>query len=222
MQAPLLFVLLLGVSSAAGAQTPPPLWSIGESDGDTREFALAPAGYGGFREPGLFLVGASDPARDWPYVLPGPDDFWAPHGPHTFEVYFGLLEAPEAEFRLVLDFVDTHGSSPPLVEVRVNDQSWEFQTPVGGGDASVFGDPAQGREHEIAVAVPADSLVAGTNRVEITARAGSWAAPEKTGSRRAHACDADPARARSHGSRCPARPRSRPRPESCSTCGSRR
>ncbi len=175
MQAPLLFVLLLGVSSAAGAQTPPPLWSIGESDGDTREFALAPAGYGGFREPGLFLVGASDPARDWPYVLPGPDDFWAPHGPHTFEVYFGLLEAPEAEFRLVLDFVDTHGSSPPLVEVRVNDQSWEFQTPVGGGDASVFGDPAQGREHEIAVAVPADSLVAGTNRVEITARAGSWA-----------------------------------------------
>ena len=53
------------------------LWQIGSPDNDTREFALAPNHYDQFREDGFFVVGSSDPARDWPYVQPGPADGWA-------------------------------------------------------------------------------------------------------------------------------------------------
>lgn len=47
------------------------LWQIGKRDNNNREFALAPKGYGEFREDGFFVIGQSDAKRDWPYVHPG-------------------------------------------------------------------------------------------------------------------------------------------------------
>ena len=60
------------------------IWRIGESDNSTQGFALAPAGYEDFIradfgfEDRYFLIGISDPGRDFPYVklltqfAPGP------------------------------------------------------------------------------------------------------------------------------------------------------
>jgi hypothetical protein len=151
------------------------LWQIGTSNNDTAEFADGPSDYAAYRSPPLFVVGHSDPRVDWPYVLPGTiDEGWAPGTPQTFEVQFELKAAPSGICQLVLDFTDTHSVAPPMLRVTVNDRFWDYQTPKGAGDASVFGEPAKGREHVITVSVPADALQPGDNRVSVTSLSDSW------------------------------------------------
>ncbi len=163
-------LLLLARGGSAGV-----VWQIGASDNSTAEFALAPGRYAEYRAPGFFVVGQSEPGRDWPYVQPGViDGKWAPGRPQTFEVLFGLTTAPAGGGRLVLDLADTHGMDPPKLRVAVNGVASEHVTPKGAGDASVFGNPTAGREHVITVEIPAGRLVAGENRIAITTLTGSW------------------------------------------------
>ena len=60
------------------------LWQIGTPDTNDLEFALAPADYAQFETDAFYVVGESDPKRDWPYVHPGPTDAWAGSRQHTF------------------------------------------------------------------------------------------------------------------------------------------
>ena len=84
-------VTLAAQPQVAGGHT---LWKIGVKDGSASEFALAPGNYTGFRDDGFFVVGRSDPKRDWPYVQPGPGDGWAGGRGHTFSVVFGVKAQP--------------------------------------------------------------------------------------------------------------------------------
>ncbi len=58
------------------------IWSIGKNDNSSADLALGPADYKKFLskdfgfEDRFFLIGRSDAAVDFPYVLPGPDDTW--------------------------------------------------------------------------------------------------------------------------------------------------
>jgi len=123
----------------------------------------------------VYIVGQSDPKKDWPYVQPGAGDAsWAPGTPQTFEAFFGLEAAPAEACRLELDFADTHSTNPPKLRVEVNDLAREYQTPRGAGDASVFGEPSKGRPYVVSLEVPAGTLKAGENRVAITTLTGSW------------------------------------------------
>lgn len=151
------------------------LWEIGKADDDNAEFALAPDGYAQFEDDAFFVVGASEPKKDWPYVQPGPADGWAGARPHTFIVLFGLRTPPASgECRLLFDLIDAHSAGPPKLRVEVNGQAFEQSLPRGAGDASVFGEPQKGREHKFAVAFPAHLLKAGDNEVRITTLSGSW------------------------------------------------
>lgn len=151
------------------------LWSIGESDDRNGEFALAPGRYADFKDDGCFLVGISDPQRDWPYVHPGPEDAWAGRRPHVFTVVFGLRKAPPAgECRLELDLLDTHSRTPPKIRIEVNGRAFAQALPAGAGDASVGGDVARGREHRFTVVFAADLLRPGDNEVRIANESGSW------------------------------------------------
>ncbi|MGO8675248.1 MAG: polysaccharide lyase family protein [Limisphaerales bacterium] len=166
--------LLLAVAAATASSGAATLWSIGARDTNTAEFALGPKDYQAYRQPGVFIVGESDPRKDWPYVQPGVADGWGPGTPQTFEIFFAIESAPAEPCRLELDFADTHSSNPPKLRVEVNDLAREFQTPAGAGDASVFGEPAKGRPYVISLDVPAATLKAGENRVAITTLTGSW------------------------------------------------
>ncbi|MHC4177872.1 MAG: polysaccharide lyase family protein, partial [Planctomycetota bacterium] len=84
------------VGAAAAAEDLKLLWQIGKADNNTAEFALAPDRFGQFREDPLFIVGASDAKRDWPYVHPGPDDPWAGGGEHVFTILFAVKQRPQA------------------------------------------------------------------------------------------------------------------------------
>ena len=57
----ILFALELALSAASHSL----LWEIGKPDNNNAEFALAPNQYQTFKEDGFFVVGRSDPKRDW-------------------------------------------------------------------------------------------------------------------------------------------------------------
>ena len=59
------------------------LWEIGQADGTTAGLALAPASWKEFREDAFFVVGLSDPAKDWPCIHPGPYNAWGASRQHT-------------------------------------------------------------------------------------------------------------------------------------------
>ncbi len=109
-------------------------------DNDNRDLALAPGEYRKFREDGFFVVGQSDPRRDWPYVHPGPDDTWAGGRAHTFTIVFALRAAPAGgDCGLLFALADTHRGAPPVLDVNVNGRSFRQKLPAGAGDASIAG-----------------------------------------------------------------------------------
>ena len=67
-----------------------------------------------------FVVGQSDPKKDWPWIQPGPSDAWAGSRPHAFKITFDLPDVAAGYYRLVLDFVDTHGAAPPRLTIGIN------------------------------------------------------------------------------------------------------
>ncbi|KPK82274.1 MAG: hypothetical protein AMJ81_09955, partial [Phycisphaerae bacterium SM23_33] len=149
------------------------LWQIGKADNDTAEFALGRGGYKEFGRDGFFIVGRSDPKRDWPYAHPGPADFWAGGRAHTFTVFFGLRKAG-GRGRLVVDLVDTHGLRPPTLRIEVNGRAFEHRVPRGASDASILGKPSVGREHRFSIALPDGVLKEGLNEIAITNVGLSW------------------------------------------------
>ena len=173
---PVMWALVLAVLAAQQPAPPANLWEIGKEDGDTRGLALAPSGWQQFPGDPAFVVGKSDPAKDWPYVHPGPEDAWAGGGRHVFTVRFGLEAAPGAgPAALVAAFADTHFVKPPRLAVRVNGRAlFEENLPKGAGNESIEGKPAAGRPHRIEVPIPAGVLRAGDNTVELETTAGSW------------------------------------------------
>ena len=155
------------------------LWEIGKGDNNTAEFALGPDRSNQysvtFPHDVFFVAGQSDPKQDWSYIQPGPADVWAGGKSHTFTILFGLKTASvEGKGGLVLDFVDTHSSRPPKMEIKINDTSFVRDLPAGAGDASAHGQPDKGREHRLVIDFPTQALKAGNNHITITSLEGSW------------------------------------------------
>ena len=159
----------------AEAQPSQLLWQIGEPDRNDAEFALAPDHFQQFEQDGFFVIGESDPRRDWPYAHPGPGDAWGGRREHTFAILFGLQRPPSpGDCRLQLNLVDTHSTSPPKVHVVVNGQAFERALVPGAGDASIQGSAAKGKPQTVTIAFPAALLRVGDNAINITIRSGSW------------------------------------------------
>ncbi|MBC7350958.1 MAG: hypothetical protein H5U08_01260, partial [Thermogutta sp.] len=151
------------------------LWQIGQKDGKTQGFALAPDRFSQYREDPIYLVGVSEAAKDWPYVQPGPADVWAGGRPHTATILFGLETLPPEDCELVLSLANTHYRSPPRVAISVNGRVVSQQTlPPGGPDATIMGDLKEAKPCEVRVTVPADTLRMGTNVISINTQEGSW------------------------------------------------
>ena len=73
-------MLTICPSAIAQSHSKQELWSIGQADESHAEYALASNGYGEFAPEGFdgtnrhYVVGKSNPGKDWPYVLPGPKE----------------------------------------------------------------------------------------------------------------------------------------------------
>lgn len=161
--------------AVAGAGRSKPLWTIGTQDRDTREFALAPGNYSAFKDDGYFAVGRSDPARDWPYIQPGPSDAWAGGRRHTFTIEFGVGEitgSEEATLKIYL--VDTQPAGPPTLRILVNGKPFERTTQKGSGADTFQGDTAKGWPSTVEVRFPTSLLHPGSNSIDISTVVGSW------------------------------------------------
>jgi hypothetical protein len=151
------------------------MWTIGTVDKDTREFALAPDGYTRFKDDGYFAVGRSDPARDWPYIQPGPSDSWAGGRRHTFTIEFGVKSiGGTGDATLEIFFVDTQPAGPPTLRITVNGTVFERTTPKGSGNLSYLGKTAEGWPSTVTVRFPKSLLRKGSNAISIASVVGSW------------------------------------------------
>ncbi len=160
--------------AAAPAAT---VFQIGVADGDYREFALAgdyQAYARTFPHDADYVVGRSDPKKDWPWIQPGPSDAWAGSRAHTFKITFDLPEVAAGYFRLALDFVDTQGAEPPGLTVGINGTSLKFRLPPGHGDESLT-NPKVGKNYSLQQVFPATLLHPGKNVIALTDEQGSWA-----------------------------------------------
>ena len=176
-------MVIMATTFIAAARGGPPapdgghtLWKIGTGDGRGATFALAPDGFARFEHDGFFVVGRSDPKRDWPYVHPGPDDSWAGSRRHTFTIAFGIKARPSAPGTCTLEMavVDTQSSVPPELSISLNGHERRQHLAPGGGDASIAGRLGQAKHARLALPFPSDELKEGTNVLTITTLSGSW------------------------------------------------
>jgi len=170
----LLLAMLLGANGPASEQV---VWQIGRPDRSYMEFAIAkdhPAYAGRFLEkPPVFVVGQSEPGRDWPFIHPGPADAWAGSRTHPFTIRFSLADEPQGVFTLRIELCDTQGRVPPTYAVTVGGRTGRFRLPAGGGDDSLR-DPAAGKPYKIEVKLPASLFRKGDNEIVLVATEGSW------------------------------------------------
>jgi len=175
----ILIILFHWCLPAMAAENSTLLWQIGKADNNTAEFALGPDRSNQysttFPHDALFVIGQSDPKKDWPYIQPGPADVWAGGKSHTCTIMFGLkMTSAEGKGQIVLDLVDTHSAVPPKIEIKINDISFVRELPKGAGDASAHGQPDKGRECRLVIDFPTGALKVGTNNISITSIEGSW------------------------------------------------
>jgi len=172
--------LQMSLWAAEGIERPDNiLWQIGKADNSAAELALGGSKGSQYTDhfplDTVYVVGRSKPAKDWPYMQPGPDDTWAGRRSHTFRILFGLdMPAKTGTCNLVLDFIDTHKNLPPQLNVQVNGRSFVHQMPAGASDASAQGHPEMGREYKLEISLAVNDLKNGDNVIAITTQSGSW------------------------------------------------
>jgi hypothetical protein len=153
------------------------VFQIGKPDGDYSEFAIAgkhTAFASEFPKDVNFVVGQSDPRLHWPFIQPGPQDGWAGGRPHAFKISFAIPELVPGYYRLVLDFVSTHYSEPPLLAIDVNGTQLQRHLPAGNSDAPL-NNPKAGKSCSLEQLFPSSLFHPGTNSITLTTPEGSWA-----------------------------------------------
>ncbi|WP_316845940.1 GH92 family glycosyl hydrolase [Pedobacter psychrodurus] len=163
------------------------VWKIGEKDNKTDGFALSPGHYQQFLaqdfgwEDRYYLVGKSNPATDWPYVLPGTADGWGGTGPtsgirsHQLNVLFDLKPLKSAEkFQLITDILAYNGKNPPLFKVSINGKDFKFRLPVNEKDQGIYGDTHDLKAEAYKIDIAPGLLHQGGNAITLTILEGSW------------------------------------------------
>ena len=179
----LLTAVQVPVAEAAPAQS---IFTIGTQDQSATEFALSPNKSSTyptvFANDVTYTVGTST-AANWSYVHPGPADAWAGSKNHTFTINYSLTSTQRTNGTLLqLNYIDTHGTSP-TVQIKSNGTVVDsLKTPVGGtvglnGRGNITNNHFQNlnRPNQVGFLIPASALLTGTNKIEITSTAGSWA-----------------------------------------------
>lgn len=170
----LLCSLLLATSAAWGAEEI--IWQIGKPDHDYAEFACAGDYHAmgkRFHRPIVFEPGRSEPARDWPFIQPGPMDVWSGLRGRPWTIRFELPGEPRGVFRLRIEFVDVQAITPPRYSVAIGQRMAQFQLEPGRGDFSLT-NAKLGRPQKIELTMPADFLTKGRNEIQLACTEGSW------------------------------------------------
>ena len=154
------------------------LWQIGVFDESSQEFnqGLDPAtdrsiDYADPAHDPVYIVGKSNPARDWLAFQPGSANGYAGNRPHPFTVQFDLSETPAGLFELKLALL-VETARVPRLQVAINGHSGLFyQHPelnyTGGDIPNLF--LPQYSANTLVIDLPTRFLMKGSNRLVLTA-----------------------------------------------------
>ena len=161
-----------------------PVWEIGQLDGKSGDFALAPDQYEDFLkhdfgwENRFYLIGHHTPEKDFPYALPGASSTWggtwgtSGWRTHVLNILFGLAEEPvAAEWKLRVALSGNDSKEDSLLKVTVNGHSWKEYIPKGKGSLTK---PDNQKQRIMEFPVEAGMLHRGGNEVKLTILRGSW------------------------------------------------
>lgn len=162
------------------------IWELGENDNSANEFALGPNQYKKYLEKDFgyedryFLIGNSNIATDFAYIIPGPSDEWggtwgtSGWRTHDANILFGLSNIPANQpWKLIVDLVDNQKAGA-LVKVSVNNKSKKFRLGQGGSDASAEGETDKAKESILELDLTSEDMKDGGNIVTISVLEGSW------------------------------------------------
>ena len=166
----------LALAVPVGAET---LWQIGVFDESSAEFTAyrdpatgkSTLDYSDTSKDPVFVIGKSEPAKDWLAFQPGSSNGRAGYRRHPFTIQFDLREKPSGTYTLDLGLL-AYSPRLPWVEVSLNGhRAWFYQHPrlaYSGGDQWVFYLPYYATARERCV-LPARYLVTGKNTLVLTA-----------------------------------------------------
>jgi len=171
-----LFGAILLLSPAANAER---LWQIGtfnESSSDLSPITDPGTGqskidYTNPAQDPVYVVGKSDPAKDWFPFQPGSSNGKAGHRPHPFIISFKLQEQPKGSYDLKISLL-AYSPRLPRLQVEINGhQGWFYQHPklsYNAGDPWVFYLPYYSTAM-IECGLPSRFLNQGANKLVLTA-----------------------------------------------------
>ena len=179
-------IIINCVSSAQAATVWNTVWNIGVKDNSASELALGPGNYKDFLskdfgyEDGYYLIGRSVADKDFPYVLPGPDDTWggtwstSGWRTHQNNILFDIDRLPQGtEFLLTIDMLDCNPKKS-LVKVLINNkQSVKFNL-KGSSESSIEGKIEGIESRPLRIPLDKDVLREGGNEITIIILEGSW------------------------------------------------
>ncbi|MDR1526463.1 MAG: GH92 family glycosyl hydrolase [Dysgonamonadaceae bacterium] len=165
-------ILLFGFGFMPLCKAQTTIWTIGEKNSSPDELALAPDNYKDFLkydfgwEDKFYIIGMSTPKKDFPYILPGPQDAWGGSGgvaglrTYVLNILFGMNEAPAGYYALNIGILNTGKDHTPLFKVTVNGKSWTYSVDSLGQD--------------FRIPLEAGLIRKGGNEINLTVLEGSW------------------------------------------------
>ncbi|QNL48374.1 glycoside hydrolase family 92 protein [Olivibacter sp. SDN3] len=183
----LLLVLFFSKSFTLSGKESAVIWQIGKQDGSPSGMALAPNDFQAFVERDFgfedrfFLIGSSDPAKDWPYVLPGPANSWGGTGrtagirSQFLNIYFELADVPPADtWTFVMDVLAVDPKKAPKVKILINKKPYVFELKRGSGGEDPVGPFKEEDRQQLSIDIPKELIKTGCNEVTITSLTGGW------------------------------------------------
>ncbi len=147
------------------------LWQVGTFDESSQEFKAEGVDYSNPAQDPIFIVGKSDPAKDWYAFQPGSANGKAGFRSHPFTVKFDLPAAPQGVFSLKVGLL-AYMARLPRLQIEINGhRGWFYLHPklnyAGGDTNSVF--VPNYSYGTIDAEFPSQFLVKGTNSLVLTA-----------------------------------------------------
>jgi hypothetical protein len=154
------------------------VWQVGTFDKSSREFAQGisptrggPLDYANPADDPVYVIGKSEPGKNWLAFQPGSSNGKAGHRAHPFTIKFSLSGAPRGVYTFTAALL-AYSPRVPVLDIGINGRHGSFyQHPILNYDAGDLGSVFAPRYSTAAITVefPASYLKSGENELVLTA-----------------------------------------------------
>ncbi len=172
---PVVCIFACALNSRAASTT---IWQIGDFDKSSREFASGvsptrggPLDYSNPADDPVYIIGKSQPGKNWLAFQPGSSNGKAGHRAHPFTIKFSLSGPPRGVYTFTAALL-AYSPRVPVLDVSINGRhGWFYQHPTLNYDAGDLGSVFAPRYSTATIAFdfPASYLKPGANELVLTA-----------------------------------------------------